>query len=225
MSIIIDPSRCVSCAACVQECVFSVLRMQNCVVFIVNESYCISCGHCEAVCPANAISIQRENWFRHHYYSPDAAPISTESFVRMVTERRSIRRFQKRIIEDQTISYLLETARYAPTGVNRQNLKYIVLKNSIDEILGLLAENLSSRFDTYTGLIDRNTLLRIINGAKEGRDSLLFEAPVVILILDCLGKEVDGAIAATHIMLLAQAIGLGSCLNGISRNLQPHPQM
>ncbi|MEG1524683.1 MAG: nitroreductase family protein [Clostridia bacterium] len=155
------------------------------------------------------------HWSVNAAYDSAAARVPEHSLVRLITERRSIRRFRNKPLDDSILSQLLETVRYAPTGLNRQNLRYIVLRKKLPQITKLVIQDLSDRIDEHALRLDRDTLLRILKDATVGYDSLFYAAPAVIVILDCFGKQVDGGIAAAHIVLLAQTMGLGTCINGI----------
>ena len=52
----VDESLCVSCGACVKDCLHQALRMDTYPV-MVDEGHCIRCQHCLAVCPTGAVSI------------------------------------------------------------------------------------------------------------------------------------------------------------------------
>lgn len=52
----VDESLCVSCGACVKDCLHQALRMDMYPV-MVDEGHCIRCQHCLAVCPTGAVSI------------------------------------------------------------------------------------------------------------------------------------------------------------------------
>lgn len=215
MPVCINSNLCVDCQRCVRDCVFSVFAKQNGKIMVKNESSCILCGHCEAVCPTGAISVQESAWSLHEFYRPQATPVSSDAFVRLSTERRSIRQFQNKSLDESVLRYLLETARYSPTGVNRQNLKYIVLQNSLPALKALIFGELLRDPEKYATVIGPAVLTRIIESAKNNQDNLFFSAPAVIVVLDQCGKQIDGALAVAHIVLLAETLGIGTCINGI----------
>ena len=55
----VDKERCISCEACVSDCPYLVLTMEEDtpVVVVDRESMCIKCLHCLTVCPTGAVSV------------------------------------------------------------------------------------------------------------------------------------------------------------------------
>jgi nitroreductase len=113
-----------------------------------------------------------------------------------ISARRSIRQYQKRKIDEETLTKVLEAARLAPSASNRQEWRFVVVKDE--------------------------TLVRRI--AAAAGQSFLATAPVIIAGV-ALGPErvmrcgvptyaVDLAIAMTNITLAATAHGLGTCWIG-----------
>jgi len=114
-----------------------------------------------------------------------------------ISQRRSVRSYQDRPVEDKALERILEAARLAPSANNRQEWKFVVVRDA--ELRNRLAE------------------------AARGQ-SFVAEAPVVIAacaaehdhVMSC-GHPcflVDVAIALEHIALAARALGLGTCWIG-----------
>ena len=114
------------------------------------------------------------------------------SFLELAKTRYSVRKYQKKAVETEKLTAILEAGRVAPTAANKQPCLFIVLNDN--EALGKLSKACSSH-----------------------------DAPLVIII--CADKniawvrpfdkasmvEVDSSIAADHMMLCAQDLGLSSC--------------
>lgn len=114
-----------------------------------------------------------------------------------ISVRKSVRAFQDRDVPEQVISRLLEAARLAPSASNRQEWRFVVVRNP-------------------------ETRKRLARAAT--RQAFVGEAPVVIAccaetdghIMTC-GQPcypIDVAIAIDHLMLCAPAEGLGTCWIG-----------
>lgn len=111
--------------------------------------------------------------------------------------RRSVRAYQEREIEEEKLNKVLEAGRLAPSASNRQEWKFIVVK------------------DEQT----RRKLGQAANG-----QGFVGEAPVVIVIcatetqhvMPCgqLSYPIDLAIATDHMTLEAYELGLGTCWIG-----------
>lgn len=117
-----------------------------------------------------------------------------KDILKIIQERRSIRRYQKKCPSDEEIQEILEAGRWAPSGLNNQPWRFLVVKDST------LKENIA-QFTKYGNIIR--------------------SAPVVILILmdieDSYNRDKDlMAIGACiqNILLQAHSMGLGACWLG-----------
>jgi len=116
--------------------------------------------------------------------------------MQVIRERRSIRQYQKRMIEEEVLTEILEAARLAPSASNRQDWRFVVVK-------------------------DREQIERLASAAAQ---SFLATAPVLIAgvalnperVMRCEvpAYAVDLSIALTNITLVAAARGLGTCWIG-----------
>ncbi|MDR1906348.1 MAG: nitroreductase family protein [Clostridiales bacterium] len=132
--------------------------------------------------------------------------------LRVITERFSCRDFaDRRRPEDEDIKQIAEAAVKAPSGMNRQLWRVIVIKNKalIDEMdregMGVLKE-----------MPDKSLFERI--KSRGGR--LFYNAPVMIVLAvkraDPPGAElIDLGIAAQNIVLAATSLGLSSLHCGL----------
>lgn len=105
--------------------------------------------------------------------------------------RRSIRRFQDKTIDAETIEKIIDAARWAPSNTNRQGWRYIVVR-------------------------DKTVMKEIVNN---GGASLIVDAPTGILVLyDNRSANLEykdyiqsAAASIQNILLRAHSLGLGSC--------------
>lgn len=111
--------------------------------------------------------------------------------------RKSVRKFTEKAVDDEKLTAVLEAARLAPSASNRQEWRFILVKDRA--MREKLAEAASSQ-------------------------SFVGEAPVVIVacaetnnhVMACgqLCYPIDVAIALDHITLAAVELGLGTCWIG-----------
>ncbi len=114
-----------------------------------------------------------------------------------ISKRRSIRKYKSAEVEDEKLQKILESARIAPSAANRQEWKFIVVK------------------DAET----RQNLVEASYGQK-----LVGEAPVTIAacsteserVMPCgqYAYTVDLSIAVSFMILEATELGLGTCWLG-----------
>ena len=124
-------------------------------------------------------------------------------FHEVIRTRRSIRSYKPDLIPEETLNRVLDAARIAPSGSNRQPWKFIVVK---DEML-------------------RRRLASACN-----EQSFIAEAPIAIVAcgydiqrnrggyMKEMSMLVDVSIAFTHLILAARAEGLGTCWIGAFKN-------
>jgi nitroreductase/NAD-dependent dihydropyrimidine dehydrogenase PreA subunit len=142
MSLInVDPEKCVACDHCVNECPVKIIerRPKHAVPMsrAAFKDWCIDCGHCVAVCPNCALSL-------HNLTPEQCLPVQEEllvdpeSFEHFVRARRSIRTFKEQLVERESLVKLIDIARNAPTGSNRQTTRWIVVQSpeKVQEVSG-----------------------------------------------------------------------------------------
>ena len=115
------------------------------------------------------------------------------SILDIIKSRRSTRRFKTDMVPDEDLNAVLEAARWAPSGENKQPWKFIVIKNR--EIMMKIVE--LSPFKRFHAFLRNGPLLiAILVNSKKSKWVVL-----------------DGAICAQNLMLEAWARGLGTCFS------------
>lgn len=122
--------------------------------------------------------------------------------MRVIEDRRSIRRFRSDPVEEEKLRAVLEAARLAPSWKNGQCWRFIVVTNEEG----------------------RRAIADCLPPTNPGRAALV-QAPVnVVLCADPAESEewegkayylVDAAIAMEHLILAAASLGLGTCWQGL----------
>lgn len=145
----------------------------------------------------------------------------------IIYQRRSIRRYKPDNVPDALLEKIMEAARWAPSGDNAQPWRFIVVRDpELKKKMGVIAEEGSARRFTaeyhigrlqerFEGLKDPEKLAKAFHKLKTGEVSaFLAEAPVVIVVcakLDVWDVSYDSAMATQNMMLMATALGLGTC--------------
>jgi len=124
-------------------------------------------------------------------------------FYEVIRTRRSIRSYKPDPVPDEVLMRVLEAARIAPSGSNRQPWKFIIVK-------------------------DENLRRRVAQACRN--QMFIAEAPIVIVAcgynihwnrggyMGDLSMLIDVSIAFTHLILAARAEGLGTCWIGAFDN-------
>lgn len=238
IQISIDAAQCKNCGLCVLECAnHSVLQSAKHVDF--NNVFCDKCLHCFAICPNQAIVIDKEfdaNFSR-------AVEIQSDSFQALLKKRRSTRRFVEKEIPGDVVEKLLEAARYIPSGGNSHEMTITIVR--APEKKRELREKITAYYERTMKLV-KNPLIRVLlkfvgdEKVKESikdkaflkkidqmitrmhsdEDIIFYNAPLIMLfhtkrILPT-AKE-DCILAAYNIALTAELYGLGSCFVSLSQ--------
>ena len=133
--------------------------------------------------------------------------------IRTIKSRRSVRSFNGRMVSDGIIDELLECGRQAPSAMNQQPWKFIVItdRKTIREMSGSIVEEAKQKNS------------RIADRAETMEDPIFYNAPLLIMILrpkDNEWAKFDCSAAAENIMLAARSLGMGSCAIGMAGLLE-----
>ena len=106
--------------------------------------------------------------------------------------RRSVRRYQDTQVPDDLLDPILEAGLYAPTGMNRQNIVMVAVR------------------DRET----RDRLMRMNAAVMGSQNDPFYGAPCVIVVLgdpETYPVVENGSLVLGNLMNAAHAVGLGSC--------------
>jgi nitroreductase/ferredoxin len=221
----VDRATCTKCAICVEVCPREFLRTDadgfpEAMVGV--KPGCNDCGHCLSVCPQGALALNGMS-DRECEGVEWAQPLSLKTVEHLVKGRRSVRAFRERPVPRQTIEWLLDAARWAPSAMNAQPVCWIVIdgREKVRALGGLTADwmRAEGRFPELVGAWDRG-VDRVFRGAPhllvahafhEG-----FDLTVGGAVPDsALGNPmVDCAIAVATVEIAAHAVGVGACWAG-----------
>ena len=114
-----------------------------------------------------------------------------------IAKRSSIRDYKETTVPEDKLNRVLEAARLAPTGANRQDIKFVVVRN----------KEARHRLMQASG-----------NQRHVGQAPVIIAAvattPEVMMECDVPAYPVDAAIAVDHMTLAAVEEGLGTCWIG-----------
>ena len=182
------------------------------------EALCIHCGHCVAVCPTGALT--------HRELSPeDCLPVNsewlltpeqTEHFLRY---RRSIRNYKSKPVDKTVIERLIRIARYAPSGHNRQPVRWQVVYQADDvrRLSGLVIDWMRFMMDKHPKLAKMMHFDLVTAAWDLGVDTVSRNAPHLVLThaeAADISAQSACTIALTYFELAAPAFGVGTCWNG-----------
>lgn len=166
------------------------------------------CGHCAVACPPGAVILDGT--------SPDALPLSggfpdEQSLTALMRGRRSVREFKEDAVPHDILLRALDTVRYAPTGKNLENIRWLVLEGR--PTLHRVADRVVDVFRT------EKSMAGLVHSHDSGQDPIFRGAPCVVFACAPGGYDlniVNCSIAVAFLDLLLPAMGLGGCWAGFA---------
>jgi nitroreductase/NAD-dependent dihydropyrimidine dehydrogenase PreA subunit len=235
----IDVENCTKCKECVKDCVANLFYIDQDSLRLVDsfEDYCIECGHCEAVCPVNVIKLKFHTDEELESSAKGDGIPTYNSFLKLVLNRRSIRRFKEKAIPKDLMEKLLKVGNHSPTGSNSENVFYTVVQDKA--IVAAVSKHITSKMIKFTNALDDpqgraflkksmpeeefNQAVenlpktkRILGRIEQGIDFWCWNGELIVIHGDKAvgGITTNGSLAAAHIMLAAETLGLGACSLG-----------
>lgn len=236
----INFATCKHCGLCANICPAHVLVMENSRMRVSDESPfgCIACGHCMMICPNGSVTVTGRG------VSPEdmqSLPLtgqkaSADALAALMLSRRSVRHFTNREVKKEMLEKIVEMASTAPMGIppwdvgcimisDRHKVKSLSIKiiKGYAQFLKIFKPWLLAVMRPFVGRetyekfrsFIRPLAEQYVNGMREGKDLLFYDAPAVIIFTHSpYAEPVDAAIACTYAMLAAESLGLGSTMIG-----------
>jgi nitroreductase len=147
--------------------------------------------------------------------------------LKTIYERRAVRKFKDRPVEQVLIERIIEAGKMAPSAINRQPWKFFILKDKVS----------IEKFSKETGKAAAKGILKagvkgIVKSALssfhlvdsihflKGNDPIFHGAPVVIFISAPKDDEwagLDIGMCAQNMMLAARSLGMDTCPVGLGK--------
>ncbi|MGD9949064.1 MAG: nitroreductase family protein [Desulfobulbus sp.] len=182
------------------------------------DTLCIRCGHCVAVCPTAS--------FHHQDMGPTICPpvhpewqLSPEQCEHFLQARRSIRVYKKQPVDRETLQRLINMARYAPTAINSQGVRWLVIDNraTLDRLAALVIDWMQWLNKEMPEMARELHVERAIGRWQEGIDGILRGAPALIIAHAEAANRMaptSCTITLSYLELAATGLGLGTCWAG-----------
>ncbi|MGD6805546.1 MAG: nitroreductase family protein [Candidatus Bathyarchaeia archaeon] len=135
--------------------------------------------------------------------------------------RRSVRAFTNEPVSKEQLDAVLEAGVWAPTGMNRQPWRFIVIEDK--KLIKLVS-------DETKELVKKN-MPPLAAQFNTDKDVICYNAPMLVLI--CTEKDpqwsnvnlLDSVLAAQNMFLKAYELGLGTCYMGFVQFLNGKPEV
>ncbi|VVB95656.1 Coenzyme F420:L-glutamate ligase [uncultured archaeon] len=143
-----------------------------------------------------------------------------------IRTRRSVREYLDTQLSEETTRKIIDAGRYAPTGLNLQPWRFVVVQNKVmlkklsNYARPILEKNLEGRNDA--GAV--NFLKRL----QDKNFNLFYNAPILILVIGSKNNvltDYDCSMCAGNMMLAAHSLGIGSCWIGGAAVIQQSEEL
>lgn len=219
---LIDEKKCKRDGICAAECPIRLIEMKtkSSLPTPVPDAMdrCVRCGHCVAVCPHGAFTHSALKTDDFLPVSKDMAltAAQAEYFLR---SRRSIRTYQDKAADRDTLRKLIDIARYAPTGSNSQLVKWLVVnsRDKVKNMAGMTVDMMRHMISNKQPLAERYRLANIVSAWDAGIDIVSRSAPALVIAYapkDYGLAQVDCTSALSYLDLAAPTLGFGCCWAG-----------
>lgn len=238
--IVIHAEKCTGCGLCVSVCKDFSLEMDGPLVRISSDPIfgCIACGHCMAICPTDAIEIHGRTLSPDQLFDlpEEAGASSYPQLNTLFQRRRSIREFQDREVEAEKIEKILSAARTAPMGLPPSEVHVLVLDSKAKNrtfakdfceylngmkwfvsgwFLSLMRPFWGKTNDALFRNFVRPVFFAYTEKMEEGMNLVNYDAPAALYFYATPWADpADPIVAATHAMIAAESLGLGTCMLG-----------
>jgi nitroreductase/NAD-dependent dihydropyrimidine dehydrogenase PreA subunit len=216
-----DPSKCQRDGACVAECPVRIIELRAGEpapsVRPEAEEFCRRCGHCVAVCPHGAVTCTGTGP-EELPPVPATWPLGRPEVTHLLRARRSVRGYASRPVERDTLRALIDVARFAPSGSNRQPVHWFIIHEAgeVRRLAGLVVDWMRHGLPAQAAAAQRNTS-RYLGLWDAGTDVICRGTPHLIVASAAAEPPASGTdciIALTYLELAAPSFGLGACWAG-----------
>jgi len=227
----VDESLCIGCGGCIRACPGGLITKEEFPVPIPNAwDLCIDCGHCVAICPTEAMH-------QRSMGPEDCEPIDIHLIPKWdrvrqyLISRRSVRGYIKKPVEKDKILQLLDVARWAPNGANRQVIRWLVIDDpaEVRRVAQMTVDWMKAVKDKNPALYQEAKLDLFVETWEAGQDRIARGAPCVIQAWapkDERTAPPAAMIAIAQIQLAAPGLGLGTTFTGsINTAAQAYPPL
>lgn len=130
-----------------------------------------------------------------------------------------MRNYSDKEVSDEIIKEIIRAGTYAPSAVNKQPWRFVVVKNR--QLIDKYDDLARKAFLSVYGDTDNPDLIGYVQYLSKPTTRILYGAPVFILVFaapDVIDDR-DCALAAENMMLAARSLGIGSCWIGLAAGL------
>ncbi len=224
MTTVFDNTKCSRCGACTELCPAEIITIDKGgypVVLPDDAVNCLFCGHCEAVCPNGAANVTSP-LLEKAMSSGKIHAVPAEQIGSYIRFRRSVRAYLQKPVPKKTLEEVLDAARYAPTAMNAQPVRWIVVHDTakVKALTKTIIDWMRSAVEKNLPIAAALDFSWLIKDYDNGCDALCRNAPHIVITHANKDNQMaagDSAITLATFDLAAPAFGLGTCWAGFVR--------
>jgi len=147
----------------------------------------------------------------------------------LIKTRRSIRKYKKEMPSKDLVDQVLEAGIWAPSSVNSQPWRFVVVTNEEvkKELLTEAKKSLLEFLKTDEAVIkyEVSRVERFAEKARDENSDFFYGAPAVIFSIKTTeqGSDFDFGLATQNMALCAHGNGLGTCIIGLAKYMDSSP--
>lgn len=202
-AISIDPDKCIGCKRCSAICIRDSIDIIDKKAVYTGKD-CFSCYQCYSICPKNAISLTDFPEFAGEPIAGEHIPYP--EFMKLLKDRRSIRWFTEEKVTREEFEKLFAVGGYTPSGMNWQDVEFVVLDERLDDFMKVTYEILKP--DEYE-LPRIHQFCEYMEGTCKNPKGHPFLWEGRQLVLTFSKVPVDAVLAMVRMELAGYTLGLG----------------
>lgn len=155
--------------------------------------------------------ITKTNHMDLQFTFPEPQPAVKNAILKTIFRRRAVRNYLDKPVDRETIDQLVEAGRMAPSAINLQPYRFIILDDAVQ--IKKFAEQIGKVAEPFFRLAHGVTL-------PHSGDTIFYHAPVVVFLVGPKNDDwagLDIGMCAQNMMLAAKSLGLDTCPVGLAK--------
>ena len=131
--------------------------------------------------------------------------------ITAIENRRSIRKFSNKPIDNETIRNIIKAGINAPSPKNSQPWKFVVIKESKHQLIKIMEEGLEEIKSSFGLLLNEKNFLL----SAEATLKIMKEAPVIIFVINSENKQEQQKTRVKKYMEMVNILSIGAAVENM----------